>query len=122
MDHFVTDVDHKEIHADWWADGETVTIKLFTYVDKQRLFERSLVGTPRVDEDGNVRFRLDTALHTETSLVMGIVAWTFTDADGEPVPCDSEHRCALNPRDGQFIYNEIQELNKERTAEEQDSF
>lgn len=122
MTHFITDADRKEIHADWWADGETVTIKLFTYVDKQRIFERSLVGTPETDEKGNTRFRLDSALHAEATLVLGIVGWTFADADGQPVPCDSEHKCALSNRDGLFIYGEIQGYNEERSGEAAENF
>ena len=122
MTHFVTDADRKEIHADWWADGETVTIKLFTYVDKQRIFERSLASTPVKDDEGSLRFRMDSALHAESTLVMGIVGWTFTDDNGELIPCDSEHKCALNNRDGLFIYGEIERYNEERSGEAAESF
>ena len=121
MSHFITDADRKEIRADWWADGETVTIKLFTYVDKQRIFERSLVGPPVQDAEGNARFRIDSALHAESTLVLGIVDWTFETEEG-PIPCDSEHKCALNNRDGLFIYGEIQAYNEERDAQASENF
>ena len=122
MNHFITDADRREIHADWWAEGEFVTIKLFSYVDKQRIWERSLVGLPERDADGNTRFRMDSALHAEVTLVMGIVDWTFTDDGDVPVPCTSDKKCALSDADGRFIFREIQAYNEERSAEAQESF
>jgi hypothetical protein len=122
MGHIITGADRKDIHADWWDDGETVTIKRFSYVDELFIATHSTVGEPEMDDFGDMRVRIDRSLWVEARLMRGIVAWTLEGEDGEALPCSDGNKARLNDRDGRFIHSAIADLNRERSEQDQASF
>ena len=118
--HFVDLAATREIHADWWPEGETVTIRPFSWSDEQRISERSTT-VDRSDPE-NVVVHYDNVAWNEARLDIAVTGWTFQDESGQPVPCTAEARRRLCRQDVVFILREIQDLNKERTADEQRNF
>jgi len=118
--HFVDVAATREIHAEWWPEGETVSLRPFTWLDEQRISERSTT-VDRSDPD-NVLVQVDNTAWNEARLDLGVVDWTVSDAQGNTVPCTAANKRRLGRKDALFILGEIQDLNKERTADEQRSF
>jgi hypothetical protein len=126
MPRFVID-ETKVIQAEWWDEGETVTIKKFTYGDRQKLASDAVyVGL--VDGDGKKQTLAEAKIDTMNLgiLEVGIVSWTFINPKtGREMPLLRRWIEALNPEDAEFILREINAFNPQinkRTEEEQDSF
>jgi hypothetical protein len=122
---FVQEDEIKLIHADWWDEHETVTIKRFTYGDRQRLAGVAYkVGL--VSGDGNAQYSADVALGEMNIAILeiGIKAWTLKGANGKPVPLRRSLIEKLRDEDGNFILGEINALNpsRRRSAEAQATF
>lgn len=120
MPRFVSTDDTLEIHAEWWAEKETATIRRFSYGDRRWLSGQTMkVGSKPGDE------RI-TELQIERMnlaiLERGLVRWT--DEDGKKVTVSPKRIKALESRCAAFILREINEFNREevRTDEEQDEF
>ena len=122
MPRFITDNDVKVIHAPWWEDGETVTIKKLTYGDRQRVGKAAI--RLKVNAKGDLG---DTELGDVnlTLLEIGVVSWTFTRPDnGKPLPVSRAWLEKLSEEDGDFILSEINAFNPtpKRSDAEQEEF
>lgn len=121
MGRFVDKGNTKTIRAPWWAEGEEVVIKRFSYGDRQKLNERGMV-VHQVDPEGRVMRRADLAVFNLAMMEIGIVEWTLKQ-DGEHVrPLTPQAIYELTTEDGEYIVCEIDDFNPWRTAEEQESF
>lgn len=102
------------IHADWWEDGEEVVIRVISYGEAEQIeFEATEVVT---DDAGEIMVKLNLGKRRVLRTHAGISSWTFE----RPLSLEAVH--ALNPEDGQYIYDQIQALNQARSAKEQDRF
>jgi len=118
MAHFIEE--QRTIHAPWWEEGESVTVRRFTWYDEQVISEQATEIVP--DDEGGARVQVNRADWHAARMERGIVEWTLRDAEGERVPCTPERIRALSAQDGDFIYQAIRELNERRSAEEQAGF
>ena len=117
----------REIHADWWAEGEVCVIKRLAFADRTRmnmmLYRR--VGREQVQaiRDGGAEMPEEAMQDIFMArLVVGIVS--MTDPDGQPLEVTPEIVAALDDRDAQFILDEINALNPQlvETEAERTSF
>lgn len=122
MPRFVEDSDVKEIRAEWWDEGETVTIRRFNYGDRQALASAAVkVG---VDGEGGVLTDVVVGRMNLEILNRGIKRWTLKRADGRVANLNGRSIEALTDEDAEFILAEINAFNpsKRRPAEEQATF
>ena len=122
MPRFISATDVKVIHAPWWDEGETVTIKKLTYGDRQKIGKTAI--RLRFDKDGKVG---DTELGDVnlTLLEIGIASWTFTRPDnGKLLPVSRPWLEKLSEEDGAYILEQINAFNPtpQRSDEEQEEF
>jgi hypothetical protein len=121
MPRLVGDHEQKTIRASWWAEGETCTIRKFSYGDRQYLAGQTV--SMGIDPQSEVQVtqvqfdRMNLAF-----LERGIVAWT--DDAGDPMPVTREAIAQLEERDADFILEELRDYNprRQRSAEEQERF
>lgn len=126
MGRFVSD-DHKVIRADWWDDDETVTIRRFTYGDRQFLageYVNVNIEGNDPDEEPSAVTSLLVGRMNMAILQRGIVSWTLKREDGRLVPLTAQWIGRLEERDAEFILARINELNpsRRRSKEEQANF
>lgn len=121
MPRFVSADDVRTIHAEWWDEDETVTIKKLTYGDRQTIGKAA--ARLHFDENGKP---LDSELGdiNLVTLEVGIRSWTFTRENGKPAPCNRFWFEKLAPEDGEFILGAINDFNAapERSEAEQEEF
>ena len=110
------------IHADWWEEGETVTIRLIPYVEQERLATAGMRPDRLLPTDESeaqsVMDKLtigdmDIGRMRLARLKAGIESWTFADEKGKAYPVDDTHLNLLDGPDGTFIMGEIDRLNPE---------
>lgn len=115
MGAFITGTELKTIHADWWEDFETVTIREYNQLQKDTI-EKENTEIEGV-ADAPLKMRLQSALIPV--MVAGIESWTLTmngKKDGPVAPVNREWIGKLAPVDySLFIVTEIRELNKGRS-------
>lgn len=121
------DGDTRTIHAEWWPDGWTVTVRELSYADTQRLATAGLKATKRLPKSKKEGEQMadsltmgDTDIEQLKRLTMlaAIVSWTFTDRDDKEVmPLNDSSIRRLRARDGDFIEEAIGALNPERSDE-----
>jgi len=118
----------KVITADWWDEGETVTIKRFAYGDRQRLAGVAYkVGFVQQGDGSQQEFSADIAIGEMNLAILeiGIVAWTLKSSAGKVTPLRRSAIERLQDEDAEFILREINAFNpskKRRTADEQANF
>ena len=118
----------KVIHAEWWDEEETVTIKRFAYGDRQRLASVAYkVGFVQQGDGGQQEFSADIAIGEMNLAILeiGIEAWTLKSSAGKAVPLRRSAIERLQDEDAEFILREINAFNpsrKRRTADEQANF
>lgn len=122
MPRFISESDVKTIRADWWDEDEAVTIKKFSYGDRQKLagaaVKMNIENERRISEVQIAEMNL-------MILQIGIVSWTFTRPyNDKAVPVSRHWIEQLDPKDAEFILGEINALNPsiERSADEQEEF
>jgi hypothetical protein len=102
----------KQIHADHWDNHEAVVIRSLNTDDEEHitdgLADINATGQPQVHAGRNKRLTLQRA----------IVSWTLTDEHGRPVPLSEDSIRELAQEDSQYIFEEIQALNKPLTDQE----
>ena len=98
------------IRADWWDEGETVTIRKLSWSDVQTIFGKS-AEVQNSGSQAQVSFRIDS--YNKEILKRGIKAWTFLGENGVPVPITDDFLNLLSAEDGNFIQKEISEFNPE---------
>jgi hypothetical protein len=108
----------KEIHAEWWAEGEMCIIKRISFADRTRmntmLWKRVGKEKAQAMRDEGAEMPEDVLQHTFLArLVVGIEF--MTDPDGGPMEVTAEIVASLDDRDAQFILDAIHELNPQLT-------
>lgn len=116
------------VHAEWWADGMTVTVTELSYEAVQETAKHIIdakTPLPKNKREANRLTRtygdLDTANQQFHVTLAGIVSWTFTDASGEPIPVTLDNVRKLRARDAKFIEEAIDALNPDDDEEFQDN-
>jgi hypothetical protein len=111
----------KTIHAEWWGDGATVTVKELTYADEQRLAmagmkqDTAIPTTKREQRNMKTKVKdLDLERLKLLTMQAGIESWTFK------MPITLENLKKLTRKDGEFIQEAIDALNPSVDEEFQD--
>lgn len=120
MPRFISTDDTLEIHAEWWEEKETATIRRFSYGDRRWLSGQTIrVGSKPGDEQIT---ELQIERMNLAILERGLVRWT--DEEGNRATLSPKTIGALTSSDAEFILEQINELNREeeRAPEEQDAF
>jgi len=102
----------KQVHAPHWDNHEAVVIRSLNTDDEEHITD----GLAGVDASGKPQ--IHAGRNKRLTLQRSIVSWTLTDEHGRPVPLNEQSIRELAPEDSQFIFEEIQALNKPMTAEE----
>lgn len=110
MSRFVSASDTKAIRADWWDDGEEVTIRKWSIAQRDALNERIIRITGASGDDTVTDMQIKAA--QVPVLEAGIASWTFKDEKGKRVLPSPENISGLNPYDADFIASEIWAFNK----------
>ena len=120
MPRFVSTDDTLDIHAEWWAEKETATIRRFNYGDRRYLAAQTMKVGSKPGEAGISELQIERM--NLAILERGLVRWT--DEDGKRATLSPKTIKALESRDAEFMLAEINEFNREeeRTPEEQDDF
>jgi len=126
MPRFVVD-ETKVIHAEWWDEDETVTIKRFTFGDRQKLAQVAYkVGLVNPNDGGGAQMSADIAIGEMNLAILeiGILAWTLKGPEGKVMALRRAWIEALQDEDGNFILAEINAYNptKRRKPEDQANF
>lgn len=117
MGRFVTG-ETKEIRADWWGEAENVTIREWTVGQRDKLNAEIIRVAGVAGEATEIEIRAAQV----PVLIAGIAKWSFSSEDGKAVPVNRHWISQLKSEDADFIVSEIWELNRGRSAEEQESF
>ena len=116
MGRFDSSAKTKEIKAEWWDDGEAVTIKRFTWGEEQRLEAALLMGGAQIGlsnaAEAKIGATFDLAGQAMLKMELGIVSWTFKDAAGTAHQLNRDMISKLDTRDGNFIIAEIDKYNQ----------
>lgn len=109
MGRFVSTSDTTVIAADWWDDGEQVTIRKWSISQRDALNERiiSITGASSGDEITQMQIKAAQVPVLEA----GIASWTFADG-GKRIMPSPENLGRLDPRDADYIASEIWAFNK----------
>jgi len=121
MSAFVDVRETREIRAEWWEEGEAVTIRKLSFLDRRYIAGQSATyGKPR--EDGTRSVFVDTEAMDLAILEKGIVRWTLKRPNGKIAPLTRGMLRKLGEADGEYIVNAIHEYNPRRSAAEQARF
>jgi hypothetical protein len=120
MGRFVGRDEVREIRAPWWEEGETVTIRRLSYLDRREVAGESTRTV--TEEDGATRVTMDLAALDRALLAHGIAGWTLKGADGQTMQLNAGAIEQLREEDGEFILQEIGAFNPRRTVAEQAVF
>lgn len=118
MGRFVTKSDVKVIRADWWDEGEEVTIRKYTIRQKDLLDAKIIEIAGMAGEIPQVVVKSVAVPY----LIAGIAEWTFTDEEGNRVPVNRHWIDKLDEDTADFIADEIRNFNEGRTTAEQREF
>lgn len=113
MGRFVESSEVREARAEWWDPGETVTVKRFSFGDRQALMAAAMGDSARLQK-GDVSVRVDVGQMNLAILERGIARWTLKRADGSVAPLNKESIASLTEKDAEFILGEIQAYNPSR--------
>lgn len=130
------DIATKTIRADWWDEGESVTIKQFTFAERQTINASFNLEMKMQVPDGRRRGRrnrsrdevqemltqMDMSHHNQLILQMGIVDWTFTNGNGQLLPVTDKNIRALRDDYANFILDEIDDFTTPRDEDEEEQF
>ena len=109
----------KVIRAYWWDEGEEVVIRKFSYMNRQRVAQRSAQAT---QVNGETIVKIDRAEMHLAMLEEGIVSWTFKRANGKRMPLRRSALEKLSFEDAEFIVEQIEQYNEKRSDEAQGRF
>jgi len=121
MSRFVNGEERTEVRAEWWDEGECVTIRKLGFLDRRYISGQSTTYGPP-DEEGKRSVYVDMEAMDLAILERGIADWSLKGEDGKRAPLSKGMLRRLGERDGEFIVNAIHEFNPRRSAEEQASF
>lgn len=120
MGRFVEATEVREIAAPWWDPGETVTVKRFSFGDRQTLMGAVMGESSRVQK-GDVSVSISIEQMNVTILRLGIARWTLKAGDGSVAPLTKETIASLQERDAEFILRAVNEYNPSRDEESKNS-
>jgi hypothetical protein len=120
MGRFVEASEVREVRAGHWDEGETVTIKRFSFGDRQFLMGAAMGDSARLHK-GDVAVSVDIEHMNLAILERGIARWTLKRADGSVAPLNKESIASLTERDAEFILGEIQAYNPSRDEDSKNS-
>ena len=105
-----------QVHSPHWDNHEAVVIRSLNTDDEEFINDQ----IADVDENGKVKLR--TGRSKRLTLQRAIVSWTLTDEHERPLPLNEQSIRDLAPEDSQYIFEQVQALNKPLTnAEKKDS-
>jgi hypothetical protein len=111
------DLRTETVHAEWWEDGETVTLKELTH-GEQHAINRRILGRQQINvgkKSAGMQMELGNSMDAQEAILLAhIVSWTFTDSKGVLVPVTAENVNRLPQRDTDFILEEIDRLTPSR--------
>lgn len=102
----------KQVHADHWDNHEAVVIRSLNTEDEEYITD-GLAGV-----DANGKPQIHAGRNKRLTLQRSIVSWTLTDEHGRPLPLCEQSIRELAPEDSQYIFEEIQALNKPLSDQE----
>ena len=105
----------KEIDAPWWSKDLKVVIRKTTYGEHVRI-QGEFLNLDMQPGSTDVKADFDMEVLQIRTSATCIVSWTFKDPAGNTVPFSVDALNRLNPRDGEFIYQEIDKFNKDYTV------
>jgi len=128
---FVDDQDVKEIIAPFFKDGEVVTIKKFSYADRQALSGEYMKLSAdwggrkgKEDKEGRreatVTSEIVLGKMNLSILDKGIESWTLFNRNGKEVPLSRTNIRKLSDEYAEFILGEINDFNPTRSSDEED--
>lgn len=118
MGRFVTKGDTKVVRAEWWEDGEEVTIKRWSIRAKDKL------DTEIIEIAGIAGQIPEVVVKSVTMpyLKAGVADWTLCDEEGNRVPVNDHWIGQLTEEDADFVAAEIRAFNEGRTTAEEREF
>jgi len=130
---FIDAQDVKDITAPFFKDGEVVTIKRFSYADRQSLSGEYLKLSADWGGEKGGEAKKSAAVKSEivlgkmnlSILWKGIKSWVLHDRDGKTVSLSRANLQRLSDPYAEFILEEINALNPSRVEaedEEEDAF
>lgn len=120
MTRFVS-AETREVRAEWWDEGEVVTIRKLSFLDRRYIAGASTTyGEP--DEAGQRTVQVDLEAMDLAILERGIAAWTLRDEGGQRAPLTREMLARLSLEDGAFLADAIHAFNPRRSAAAQEGF
>ena len=131
---FVDAQDVKDITAPFFKDGEVVTIKKFSYADRQvlsgeymkltaewgRRKGRKVKRAKKATRDAAVKSEIILDRMNLSILDRGIESWTLYDRKGKEVPLSRTSIRKLTEPYAEFILGEINDFNPSRVESEDD--
>jgi len=128
---FVDDQDVKEIIAPFFKDGEVVTIKKFSYADRQALTGEYMRLSAdwggrkgKEDKEGRRKATVTSEIvlgkMNLSILDKGIESWTLFNRKGKEVPLSRTNIRKLSDEYAEFILGEINDFNPTRSSDEED--
>jgi len=129
---FVDVLDVKDIAAPFFKEGEVVTIKKFSYADRQFLsgeytklsaaWQREGDGTRKGDgkekQDATVTSEIILGKMNMSILDRGVKSWTLYDRDGKEVTYSRRTTRKLTDPYAEFILGEINDFNPTGSSDE----
>jgi len=126
---FVDDQDVKEIIAPFFKDGEVVTIKKFSYADRQALSGEYMKLSAdwggrkgKEDKEGRreatVKSEIVLGKMNLSILDRGIKSWILFNRKGKEVPLSRTNIRKLSDEYAEFILGEINDFNPSRVESE----
>ena len=117
---FVEASEVKEIRAEWWDPDESVTIKRFSYGDRQFFMGEILSDGARL-KGRDVSVDISVGRMNLAVLERGVVRWTLKRADGSVAPLTPAQIAQLAEKDAEFILSELQRFNPTQDEEAKNS-
>jgi len=104
------------IHAPWWEENETVTLRELSYAEQRAIHKRIFAGQ-KIATNKHGEMSMDSSASSrmqEEILRAHLASWTFTDNTGAAVPVTPENIGRLPARDADYILEEIDRLTPSR--------
>ena len=104
----------KEIHAEWWTEGEVCVIRRMTYAAKNRLNKKLFTQTVTTDDNDDTEVDVgisDEALEIHNTLILAAGIVSMTDEKANPIDMTPEVIYEIGGLDGEYILEQINELN-----------
>lgn len=102
----------KQIQAPHWDPHEVAVIRSLNAEDQE------IISDEISDISDNGKIKIRAGRNMRLTVQRGLVSWTLTDEQNKPLPLTEESIRSLHQSDLQYIFEQIQELNKPLPASE----